>query len=224
MTSRKGQIMDPPLHEIALENLVPHPENSNHMSAETLRKLRRHIERTGRYEPLTVRPHSHGQGKFEVLNGHNRLRVLRAIGHKFARCVVWEVDDEQARLYLATLNRLAGSEIPERRAVLLESLLATFDTEELSLLLPDDKGQLEELRRLSRLDIEEIVPPGQTEKAPALIPVILEFLLDEAAASEVNLALDLVQRSGDEDPSRSRALLQLARYYLDQRQPAGGSA
>ena len=107
--------MDLVLNEIAVESLVRHPENSNHMSAETLGKLRRHIERTGRYEPLTVRPHPREAGKFEVLNGHNRLRVLRAIGHKSARCVVWDVDDDQARLYLATLNRLAGSDIPERR-------------------------------------------------------------------------------------------------------------
>jgi ParB-like chromosome segregation protein Spo0J len=194
------------------------------MSAETLRKLRRHIERTGRYEPLTVRPHPHDQGKFEVLNGHNRLRVLRAIGHKSARCVVWNVDDEQARLYLATLNRLAGSEIPERRAMLLESLLATSDIEELSQLLPDDKRQLEELERLSRLEPEEIVPPNQTGRDGSFTPVILEFLLDEAEANEVNLALDVVKRSGDEEPSRSRALLQLARYYLGQCQPAGGKA
>src|SRR3990172_4622860 len=69
--------MNPALYEIALENLVPHPENSNHMSAETLRKLRRHIERTGRYEPLTVRPHPHDRGKFEALNGHVLLRRLR---------------------------------------------------------------------------------------------------------------------------------------------------
>jgi ParB-like chromosome segregation protein Spo0J len=216
--------MDPTLHEIALEGLAPHPENSNYMSAETLRKLRHHIERTGRYEPLTVRPHPRDQGKFEVLNGHNRLRVLRAIGHQSARCVVWDVDDEQARLYLATLNRLAGSEIPERRAVLLESLLATSDIEELSLLLPDDKRQLEELKRLSRLEPEEIVPLSRLGKDDPPTPVILEFLLDEAGAKEVNLALDVVQRSRDEEPSRSRALLQLARYYLRHCQPARGKA
>jgi ParB-like chromosome segregation protein Spo0J len=37
------------------------------MSADTLRKLRRHIERTRRYEPLTVRPHPSGDGKYEIV-------------------------------------------------------------------------------------------------------------------------------------------------------------
>ena len=43
------------LQDIPIDLLAPHPENSNFMDAETLRKLRKHIERTGRYEPLTVR-------------------------------------------------------------------------------------------------------------------------------------------------------------------------
>ncbi len=111
------------LVDIPIDSLVPHPENSNYMPAGMLRKLRLHIERTGRYEPLTVRPHPTLEGRFELLNGHNRLRVLRAIGHQSARCVVWDVNDDQARLYLATLNRLAGSDVPERWAALVERKL-----------------------------------------------------------------------------------------------------
>ena len=52
--------------DIPLIFLVPHPENSNFMNAETAKKLRRHIERTGRYEPLTVRPHPKEEGKFQL--------------------------------------------------------------------------------------------------------------------------------------------------------------
>ena len=80
--------MDAVLQDIPIDCLMPHPENSNLMTAEMLRKLRRHVERTGRYEPLTVRPHPNAEGKYEILNGHNRLRVLRAIGRDSARCVV----------------------------------------------------------------------------------------------------------------------------------------
>jgi ParB-like chromosome segregation protein Spo0J len=43
------------------------------MPAEMLRKLRRNIERMGRYEPLTVRPHPWGEGKYQVIIGHNRI-------------------------------------------------------------------------------------------------------------------------------------------------------
>ena len=212
--------MDAVLQDIPIDCLIPHPENSNHMTAEMLRKLRRHIERTGKYEPLTVRPHPSAEGKYEVLNGHNRLRALRAIGHQSARCIVWDVDDDQARLYLATLNRLAGSDIPERRAALLEGLLRTFDIAELSALLPDDRRQLEELERLSRLEPEDLVAAGAPDKHGSSVPVILDFVLEEAEAKEVNLALDMIRASTEKEISGGQALVRLARFYLAQCRPA----
>jgi len=202
------------LQEIPIEGLVGHPDNSNHMSTEMLKKLRRHIERTGRYEPLTVRPHPSAEDKYEVLNGHNRLRVLRAIGRDSVRCVVWDVDDSQARLYLATLNRLAGSDIPERRAALLENLLGTFDVAELSGLLPDNQRQIEELQRLSRLDTEELISSGMTDRDESGVPVILDFVLEESEAKEVNLALDMVRAPEGQSISSGQALVRLARFYL----------
>ncbi len=211
--------MSATLQDILIECLVPHPENSNHMSAEMQTKLRRHIEGTGRYEPLTVRPHPSQEGKYEVLNGHNRLRVLRAIGHESARCIVWDVDDAQARLYLATLNRLAGSDIPERRAALLENLLGTFDVAALSALLPDDQRQLEELERLARLEPEDFGTVGAPEGQVPQVPVILDFVLEEAEAKEVNLALDMVEASTEEQASRGQALVHLARFYLARCKP-----
>jgi len=203
---------------IPLDLLVPHPENSNFMKEEVLRKLRRHIERTGRYEPLMVRPHPSEDNKFQVINGHNRLRVLRALNYDTAQCIVWDLNDDQARLYVATLNRLSGNEIPERRAALLENLLGTFDIDELAVLLPDDKKQLEELRRLSHLELEDSV-----EQSPASgifeVPVILSFMVEETEAKDINLALDLVMRAEAPTLSCSQALACLARFYLRQCNP-----
>jgi ParB-like chromosome segregation protein Spo0J len=201
------------IQEIPTELLVEHPENSNFMNAETALKLRHHIERTDRYEPLTVRPHPGDDGKFQVVNGHNRLRVLRALNYRMANCVVWNLDDDQTRLYLATLNRLSGDEIPERRAALLENLLQTFDLDELTALLPDDRKQIEELRRLSRLEPDEIIERTSGEEK-LTIPVILSFIVEESEAKEINLALDLILKTEEEEQSRSRALTYLARFYL----------
>jgi ParB-like chromosome segregation protein Spo0J len=207
------------IQEIPIELLLEHPENSNFMNAETARKLRRHIERTGRYEPLTVRPHPGEDGKFQVINGHNRLRVLRALNYQTANCVVWNLDDDQTRLYLATLNRLSGNEIPERRAALLDNLLQTFDLDELAALLPDDKKQIEELKRLSRLEPDEIITRTSGEEKLA-IPVIMTFMVEEPDAKEANLALDLILSTYKEELSRSQALVHLARFYLGHYRPA----
>lgn len=201
------------IQEIPTELLVEHPENSNFMKAETARKLRLHIEQTGRYEPLTVRPHPDEEGKFQVINGHNRLRVLRALNHRTASCAVWKLDDDQTRLYLATLNRLSGSEIPERRAALMDNLLQAFDLDELTSLLPDDRKQIEELKRLSSLEPDEIITRTYGEEKLA-IPVILTFMLEESEAKEVNLTLDLILEVEGE-LSRSLALTRLAQFYLE---------
>lgn len=206
------------LQDIPVNLLVAHPENSNFMSAETLSKLRRHIERTGRYEPLTVRPHPSEDGKFQVINGHNRLRVLGALNYQKAHCIVWNLDDEQTRLYLATLNRLSGNDVPERRAALLENLLATFGVNELATLLPDDRKQIEELERLSRLELDEFTRRTTTEEE-FRVPVILSFMLEESEAKEVNLALDLILNAENEKLSRSQALVHLARFYLGKCRP-----
>ena len=214
MICREVEEMNAALQDIPIDHLVPHPENSNRMSADMLTKLRRHIERTGRYEPLTVRPHPSLEDKYEVLNGHNRLRVLRAIGRESARCSVWDIDDAQARLYLATLNRLAGSDIPERRAALLESLLGTSDVAELSALLPEDREQLEELKRLAHLEPEDFISKSASEKQESQVPAILDFILPEAEAKEVNLALDMIRASAEERISAGQALVRLARFYL----------
>jgi hypothetical protein len=203
------------LQDVSIGLLVENPENSNFMNAETARKLRKHIERTGRYEPLTVRPHPSEEGKFQVVNGHNRLRVLRALNYQTAHCVVWNLDDDQTRLYLATLNRLSGSEIPERRATLLDNLLQAFDLDELTALLPDDKKQIEELKRLSSLEPDEIITRISAEEKLA-IPVIMTFMVEESEAKEVNLALDLILKAEEEELSRGQALFHLAHFYLEQ--------
>lgn len=56
------------IREIALDKLIPHPDNANRMSRAALAKLVRNIERTGCYEPLVVRPHPEQRGIFQIIN------------------------------------------------------------------------------------------------------------------------------------------------------------
>src|SRR2546422_1171868 len=71
---------------VPLDDLLPHPLNSNVMSPDLQAKLRAHIKRTGRYPFLVVRPHPDQPGKYQVLDGHHRVAVLRDLGHTEARC------------------------------------------------------------------------------------------------------------------------------------------
>lgn len=205
--------------QIDLDSLVPHPGRLNHGDAVVLRKLRRHIERTALYEPLTVRPHPHEKGKFQIINGHSRYWVLRALGRRKASCTVWEIDDLGADLCVATLNALSGNEVPERRAVLLGRLAMHFGDEELMLLLPDKRKKLEAFMRLARIELDG---PRfrEANDTPQKDSVVISFKLDRTDTQPVELALGLLDDSSGGEIPPGKALVQLARFFLANHSPA----
>jgi ParB-like chromosome segregation protein Spo0J len=142
------------IKKILLSKLLAHPDNPNVMSDATFRKLVRNIERTGLYEPIVVRPHpdekdhSATADKFQIINGHHRVKALERLGRKEADCVVWDVDDEQTAVLLTTLNRLAGSDTLAKKIELLKKLTERMGTAQLAKLLPQTAKQIERLTNL----------------------------------------------------------------------------
>ncbi len=246
---------------IPLEALQPHPENSNRMPPHLMEKLKTHIERTGLYEPLVVRPMGHDAAcddettekmpptsrsgletgrraargdlkseisdlrcRYQILNGHHRAEVLRELGHTRARCDVWEVDDDEARLLLATLNRLEGRDDPRERARLVARLAKGRTAEELARLLPEPPDAVERLLRLAQ-------PPPAPLTPEALAPIarpMTFFLADEQyalireALREVTRDQTRAGEAGEPQPAATRpkradALERLALWYLESR-------
>ncbi len=144
----------------------PHPLNSNVMPDDLREKLRAHIKRTGRYPYVIVRPHPGDPGRFQVLDGHHRLAILRELGHTEARCDVWDVDDREAKLLLATLNRSQGQDLPIKRAQLIHDLLGEMSLDDLAGLLPETDKQLEELHALLEFPAEEIAASWKRRPRP----------------------------------------------------------
>ncbi|MBE3097849.1 MAG: hypothetical protein IMZ44_12090 [Planctomycetes bacterium] len=221
------------LEWIPLEQLQPHPENSNRMPPRLLEKLKRHIQRTGLYEPLVVRPlpgtgetaapamplapgeytgggaaadahpregppYIHGglseipASRYQILNGHHRAEVLRQLGHTHARCDVWLVGDDDARLLLATLNRLEGRDDPGARARLVAHLAEGRPAADLARLLPEPPDAVERLLKLS-------APPPAPLSPEAAAPVLrpMTFFLTEAQHALVLEALSEIRAASD---------------------------
>jgi hypothetical protein len=262
------------LQWIPLGALEPHPENSNRMPAHLTEKLKGHIQRTGLYEPLVVRPMpirrssrdpvvagmldaresrtagevppsqssglegaalearggaagndlkseiSDSRCRYQILNGHHRAQVLRDLGHSRARCDVWEVDDDEARLLLATLNRLEGRDDPSARAHLVSRLAECRSAEDLSRLLPEPPDAVERLLRLAQ-------PPAAPLAPEALEPIArpMTFFLADEQHALVTEALREVGHGGTPPgdgvaaprPKRAEALERLALWYLESR-------
>ncbi|MEM6457880.1 MAG: ParB/RepB/Spo0J family partition protein [Planctomycetota bacterium] len=154
---------------IPIDRLRPHPRNSNVMPPDRFKKLVTHLETTGRYPPIVVRPLG---DEYQVLDGHHRVQALQQLDRPTARCDVWDVDDDGALLLLATLNRLEGRDDPRKRAALLGELSGRFDAKSLPERLPEDAGRLKKLLRLN-----ELMPPPRPPRAIGDMPVALHFFL-----------------------------------------------
>ena len=187
--------------DLPLDRLHPHPANANIMPEAMLAKLAAHLQRTGRYPPLIVRP---WEDDYQLLDGHHRALALRRIGRALARCVVWEVDDAEALLLLATLNRLEGADDPLRRADLLSRLRERrgVDMPELAAMLPENAERLERL--LSLRDPVRVRPPKPLETMPVAVHFFLlprqrrelEAVLAAAGGTREEALMAMVQRVG----------------------------
>lgn len=174
------------LHDLLLNQLEPHPNNTNVMSASLFEKLMRHIEQTGQYPPLIVRPlfrdheptHAGDDTpdpdtpRYQLIDGHHRARALEKLGRATARCVIWHVDDEQTLMLLATLNRLEGRDDPHKRADLLKTLHDRKGLDALRASLPEKADQLKHLLQAQH------APPAPAAPTPREdMPEAVHFFL-----------------------------------------------
>jgi hypothetical protein len=117
-------------------------------------------------------------------------------------------------LYLATLNRLSGKEIPERRELLLESLTKDFAQEDLVCLLPDPAEHIKSLFKFEN-ELAAVIPVFEKIEE---IPMMLNFYLDRVKAETVEKAIGIVIRTNDDISSNSDALWFLADNFLKSNQ------
>ena len=208
--------MSSDIKHIPIKKLIPHPANANRMSKLTFGKLVRNMKLSGRYEPLVVRPHPKKKGFYQIINGHHRAKALRKLGLQSADCVVWDVDDRQTSILLATLNRLQGSDILDKKLELLKKLKMEFNsnpprgeaTGELSRLLPYTKTQIEKLTNLKR----PVMPAniGDIDFAKALV-----FFVTDSQHKTIEQALGNAEDKTITNKAKRRAdaLAKIAREY-----------
>jgi len=197
---------------IPLSKLVEHPLNANRLSRMFAKKLQHNISRTGRYETLTVMPHPSVNGTFYVLNGHARLAAIRSLHMDSAKCDVWNIDEHQAKLFLAALNRLRGTDVPELRMKLLLTLLEQHDIQSLSKHIPETISLLNKLLLLPKA-IEHKVGEKAAQQSKV---IIVEFYLGTPQHTLLSAALNQIAADyGLEDSSQ--ALIRMAEFYMQRR-------
>lgn len=212
--------------QIPLDQLRAHPLNSNVMPDDLREKLRAHIHRTGRYPHVIVRPDPQDADAYEVLDGHHRVEILRELGHAEARCDVWDVDDREAKLLLATLNRLQGQDSPIRRAQLIHELLGEMSVDDLAGLLPESDKQLEELHALLEFPADEIAAllAEKAEEEEKVLPRVLTFVVTPAQEELIERAVEMASDGTAGRDRKARGLANLASRFLAERETSDGTA
>jgi hypothetical protein len=198
---------------IGLERLAGHPDNANVQGKDVFGKLVRHIERTGLYEPLVVRPVRGRKGYYQVINGHHRLKALEKLGYESCDCVVWEVDDDEAGMLLLTLNRLGGTERLEKKLRILKRLNKKYAAKELGRLLPQNKKQIERMLAFRRPSLSLAVSDNRFCKAVVFFVSEEEESLVEEALSEAIKA----KKGATRAVRRGAALVEISKFYISEK-------
>jgi ParB/RepB/Spo0J family partition protein len=204
------------VQSIALDKLVAHPDNPNRMSKAKFAKLISNIERTGRYEPLVIRPCPRKPDCFQVINGHHRWWALRKLGYKTAEALVWDVNDQDTDILLATLNRLGGSDVLDKKLALLKRLNnSAFDgqTAKLAKLLPQTSNQIKRLTELAISDCQKAV---ENRKSQILNPLVffLNYKQQEVVAKAQSAAMSEVEESRTKALKNAAALTYIAQEFI----------
>lgn len=171
------------IQSIALDRLISHPDNPNVMSSPTFGRLVRNIEQGGRYEPLVVRPHKTKTDCYEIINGHHRAKALAKLGFEKADAVVWDVDDQQVDILLATLNRLTGSDNLDKKLALLKRLNSRAAAKELAKLLPQTASQIETL-----VNMELPTAPAELNARDFANPLV--FFVSDEQMNDIEKAIE----------------------------------
>jgi hypothetical protein len=233
------------VQSVAIDKLIAHPDNPNRMSKTNFAKLVRNINRTGRYEPLLVRP-AHAAptdrtppggitrgvsrnrngtvgAAFQIINGHHRWQVLKELGYKTADVIVWDIDDGQTDILLATLNRLGGSDVLEKKLALLKRLNIRMEAATLARILPQTTKQIKRLTQLKNSDCTMSITNC---KSKAFLNPLVFFVNDkqqEIIDNALSLARGTQNRSSLPGSQRTKAvknaaaLTYVAQHFLEAR-------
>lgn len=215
------------LFSIAIKDLIPHPDHPNRMSKRKFAKLVYNIERTGRYEPLVVRPcpatncHScqnrnpgtlrkASHDCYQIINGYHRWKALNQLGYETVDTVVWDIDDNDTDIMLATLNRLVGSDVLDKKLGLMDRLNRHKPSSELAKILPYTAKQIHRLAHMRSGQVPRTKPTKPTFANPVV------FFLSDAQQEIVEKALSNVRESQGEKTRAAKkavALTHIAQQF-----------
>lgn len=170
-------IYEPTIERVPVSWLVPSPYNPRRISDEALSGLRASIKRFGLVVPILVNKN------YQVIGGHQRLRIVKESGAKETTVVVVDLSDTEEKALNVSLNS--------------PHLMGQYIEEDLSELLENLGNEDVELFRSLRLDVFTDTELAQlTENISGSLPASLEN--EEANANDIRFLVTVEVDSPDE--------------------------
>jgi len=211
METKKGSVEKLTIVEIGVEKLTPNPWNPNRMSEDMRAKLKVYIEREGFVEPIVVRPFGDG---YQILGGFHRWGIAKELGYPTVPCVVVDLDDRRAKILSVNLNEMKGQSLPSLLASLIHDLSKELTLDDLETQLPYSISELKDSLELLKIpDGLEAFLEEEAERLERERPTILSFVVEDAEA--VEKAIEEAQRKHGDGCTRGRALVEIAREYVN---------
>lgn len=157
---------------LPLEHLIPNTWNPNEMTDEEYERtklgIKRLIKKVGlaKIPPLVVRPHKKKKGKWEIIDGEHRQKILTELGHTHGPVLVLNVNTKTAMLLTDQLNHNRGSNDPKKYARYLKTLVEGYklSLDELEEVLPHSSEDMETMMRAQNIHLDDVMIHGASDE------------------------------------------------------------
>lgn len=170
---------------VPTDHVEPNDYNPNDMESEFFEALTNAVrEEGGMYQPVLVRPKPGEEGRFLIVDGENRWRVVNFLKKTTIPVVVVPYDDEKAKVRTISFNAIRGKNIPIKLARLLVDLYKTYSKEDIRRMTGIAEDQQTSVLKL--LDVPDFKPQDgirigvEDVDRPISVPLLL--MPDELAS------------------------------------------
>lgn len=191
------------IFEIKIKNLIPRANNANSMTLNQMSQLKRNLrEQQGLTEAIIVCPHPTKKDRYEILDGHQRVKAYKSLGFDEILCDVWDVGTEEDKIVLElTLNDLHGTTDAVKRSKILADAAAKLSEDHFLGRIP---GAMEKKEKAEDTTPTAAPPTKSTavqSAAPAKAPsnVVTQFKYPVKWGSRVDAMLGKAEYLLEED-------------------------
>lgn len=207
--------------DLPIELLMEAPWNANQPDEKITERLRISLQRYGLVQNLVVRPLD---GKYEVLSGNQRLKLLKEASERTIPCVVVDVGDAGARLLSQVLNHVHGEDDLGLRSELMQRVFREVPQDEVLSVLPDTLTSLSGLTSLGKVDIASQLRHFEEARANRLRNLQFKLTVEqiETVETAINQALSEAKHIGGGGPNaRGIALYWICKSFLEKEEENG---